>query len=170
MLDTVTFPTGPGAGRTASAPYPQDADRVTGNASGRAEDVVADKEDTPELIAIVDDDASVRRALSRLMRACGLSVETYESAEEFLESPSAVSVSCLLLDLHMNGMSGTALLKLLGDAGAPPPTIVITAHANEPAFERLHRSGLTILRKPVESETLVGAVGHAIGRDLHWSE
>jgi len=122
------------------------------------------------VVAIVDDDFSVRRALSRLLRSCGLLVETYESAEEFLASASPSDVSCLLLDLQMTGMTGIDLLEGLAATGDLPPTIVITAHGSVDARARTARAGVPLLHKPVESSSLVAAVGQAIGKDLSWPE
>ena len=121
------------------------------------------------VVAIVDDDASIRRALSRLMRACGFVVETYASAEEFLASAVPQRIACLLLDLQMSGMTGLELLDLLATRGSPPPTIIITAHADDALFARVRSGGTTVLRKPLETDELVASVGRATGRDLGWA-
>jgi FixJ family two-component response regulator len=119
-------------------------------------------------VAIVDDDPSVRRALSRLIRSFDLPVQTYASAEEFLASAKPEDVACLLLDVQMEGITGIDLFKLLAAAGKLPPTIVITAHASDRECAQIRESGTVILSKPIESAALVSAVGHALGRDLAW--
>src|ERR1051325_6802503 len=99
------------------------------------------------------------------MRACGLPVECHSSAEEFLASPTRHEVTCLLLDLHMDGMSGIELLRRLAAAGEAPPTIIITAHASDLLHTQSSVMAKAILRKPVESATLVPTVGQAIGQE-----
>jgi FixJ family two-component response regulator len=121
------------------------------------------------IVAIVDDDASVRRGLARVLYACGLTVETYASAEEFLESACPQSIACLLLDVQMEGMSGLELIDRLAEAGNLPPTIVITAHLTIGASERSQKHGTTVLRKPIESDVLVAEVGRAMGHDFRWN-
>jgi FixJ family two-component response regulator len=136
----------------------------------RAEGVVTGHENEIAVIVIVDDDPSVRRGLSRLMRACGLEVETYSSAEEFLESSNGKRASCLLLDVQMDGMSGLELVDVLTAEGEPPPIIIITAHASEAVSLQAVMRGTPVLRKPIESETLLTAVGSAIGQELRWND
>jgi two-component system CheB/CheR fusion protein len=124
----------------------------------------------PAPVAIVDDDPSVRRAFARLMRGCGLSAVSYASAEEFLASARPHEVGCLLVDHYMSGMSGLELIDVLAKAGNLPPVVVVTAHASDALCVKARERGTTVLRKPVEIEALIAAVGHAIGRELRFGE
>jgi FixJ family two-component response regulator len=117
-------------------------------------------------VVVVDDDPSVRRALSRLLLAHGLGVQTYPSAEDFLATSHPDDVACLVVDVQMGGMSGLELLERLSEAGDTPPSIVITAHDDVALRERVRQSGAFLLRKPFESTTVLGAIGAMIGRDL----
>lgn len=112
-------------------------------------------------IGVVEDDASFLRALRRLLSAAGFTVATFASAEEFLDSESAGATSCLVLDVHLGGMSGFDLQQRLATAGAPIPTIFITAH-DDPATRERARSGVAYLRKPFREDALIGAIQHAL--------
>jgi FixJ family two-component response regulator len=78
-------------------------------------------------IGVVEDDASFRRALRRLLGGAGFTVATFASAEEFLASNSSGATACLVLDVHLGGMSGFDLQERLTAAGVPIPAIFITA-------------------------------------------
>lgn len=82
----------------------------------------------PTYVAVVDDDESDRRSLSRLLRAAGLQAITYASAELFLADTSQPKFGCLLLDIQLPGMSGLQLARKLVADGVITPTIFITAH------------------------------------------
>jgi FixJ family two-component response regulator len=111
------------------------------------------------LVSIVDDDPSVRRALERLVEAAGYAVATYASAEEFLDSTASVATACLILDIHLNGMSGIELHERLVSPGRAIPVIFITAHDNAPTRERVDRSGAAaFLAKPFDRQALIGAI------------
>jgi FixJ family two-component response regulator len=112
-------------------------------------------------IGVVEDDPSFLRALKRLLSAAGFSVATFASAEEFLASDTAGATSCLVLDVHLGGMSGFDLQQTLAAAGAPIPTIFITAHDDAITRERA-RAGVAYLRKPFREEALVGAIREAL--------
>src|ERR1700687_6309473 len=93
------------------------------------------------LISVIDDDLSVRRALGRLVKVAGYSVETFASAHEFLASSPSDRTACLVLDLHLNGLSGFDLAEhLMAERGAIP-IIFITAHDDADTRERIARSG-----------------------------
>jgi FixJ family two-component response regulator len=79
-------------------------------------------------VAIIDDDASMCRALSRLLRAVGFEPCTFRSAEEFMRGGSGPTYACLLVDVQLGGMSGLEVQRHLIDAGNPTPVIFITAH------------------------------------------
>ena len=112
-------------------------------------------------IGVVEDDPSFLRALRRLLSAAGFSVATFASAEEFLASESARATSCLVLDVHLAGMSGFDLQQRLATAGAPIPTIFITAH-DDPVTRERARSGAAYLRKPFREDALIGAIREAL--------
>jgi FixJ family two-component response regulator len=112
-------------------------------------------------IGVVEDDPSFLRALGRLLGAAGFTVAPFASAEEFLASNSAGAMSCLVLDVHLGGMSGFDLQQRLAAAGAPIPTIFITAHDDSITRERA-RSGVAYLRKPFREDALIGAIQQAL--------
>lgn len=116
-------------------------------------------------IAIVDDDESVRRALSRLLRADGFEPEAFASAREFLAAGKAFA--CLVLDIHLGGMSGLDLGEHLKASGGREPVIFITAHDDAASRERAARIGVVAyLRKPVDAEALLRAIGEARSRPV----
>ena len=115
-------------------------------------------------LAVIDDDASLRRSLSNLLGSVGYHVETFMSAEAFLESPHRERAGCLVLDLRMPGMSGLDLLRRLAATGSLVPTIVLTAHGNDEARrECLEAGAFAFLEKPFRSATLLDAVRRALG-------
>ena len=117
------------------------------------------------VVSVVDDDPSILRALRRLMRTEGLSAETFESAEDFLESPDRGRTACLVLDVRLRGMNGFALLERLEATGVRIPTVLITAHDDPLTRERAHRAGaVEYLRKPFDEQLLIAAVQRAIRR------
>ena len=114
------------------------------------------------MIGVVEDDASFRRALGRLLNAAGYSVAAFASAEEFLASESPRATACLVLDVHLGGMSGFDLQQHLVTAGVPIPTVFITAH-DDPVTRERARSGLAYLQKPFREDALIGAIQQALG-------
>ena len=118
------------------------------------------------IICVVDDDYSVRRALSRLLASYGLTVETFASAREFLASPDRKSAACLIVDVHLERMSGLDLLETLGSSDAALPVIVMTAHDDEAIRTSAKGYRAAFVRKPFESATLLAEIGRAIGRDF----
>jgi len=112
-------------------------------------------------IGVVEDDPSFLRALGRLLGAAGYTVATFASAEDFLASESAAAMSCLVLDVHLGGMSGFDLQQRLAAAGAPIPTVFITAH-DDPITRERARSGVAYLRKPFREAALIGAIQQAL--------
>jgi FixJ family two-component response regulator len=121
---------------------------------------------TAPAIAVVDDDASVRRALQRLLRAAGFAVETFATAREFLDAGQWAQMACLVLDIHLPGMSGFELQEHLAVSGAPIPIVFITAHDDTAMREWASRVGAVgYLRKPFDQGTLIEAIARAIGQD-----
>jgi len=121
---------------------------------------------TAPAIAVVDDDASVRRALQRLLRAAGFAVETFATAREFLDAGHWAQTACLVLDIHLPGMSGFELQEYLAVSGVPIPIVFITALDDVATRERVNRAGAVgYLRKPFDQDTLIEAISKAIGQD-----
>lgn len=115
-------------------------------------------------IAIVDDDVSVLKALSRLLGARSFATETYPSAQAFLDSLRNGRPECLIVDLQMPEMTGLELQRHLIGNGIHIPTIVITAHNDVNSRERCKTAGaIEYLLKPLQSATLLAAIGKAIG-------
>ena len=116
------------------------------------------------LISIVDDDLSVRRALRRLVQSAGYSAETFASAREFLDSLPSGRTACLVLDIHLEGMSGFDLQERMAADPAPIPVIFITAQDDAATRERARQtSASAYLRKPFDDQVLLAAIGRAIG-------
>jgi FixJ family two-component response regulator len=118
------------------------------------------------VIAIVDDDPSVRKGLSSLIRSAGLQVETFASAQEFLARPGAEAPSCLVLDLQMPGLSGLDLQKRMAEVGLEIPIVFHTGHGNIPASVQAMKAGaVEFLTKPFDEHDLLQAIQEAIERD-----
>ena len=118
------------------------------------------------IIAVVDDDPSVREGLSSLIRSVGLRVETFASAQEFLSRSGAETPSCLVLDLQMPGLSGLDLQKQMAEAGMEIPIVFLTGHGDIPASVRAMKAGaVEFLTKPFEEQELLRAIEEAIERD-----
>jgi FixJ family two-component response regulator len=118
---------------------------------------------TGALIAVVDDDESVRRATRRLLRSAGFEVETYSSGQEFLDAVRYRSPGCVIVDLHMPGMSGLEMQSRLAGSGPKIPVVFITAYDDPGARDRALQAGaVSYLRKPFSEETLLEAIDSAI--------
>ncbi len=117
-------------------------------------------------VALVDDDASVRKALARLLSASSFDITTFSSAHEFLNSLDTEQPECLVVDLHMPEITGLDLQRRLTRAGFKIPTIVITAY-NEPGLrERCQSAGAAaFMVKPLDGKTLIGEINTAIHGD-----
>ena len=114
------------------------------------------------LVYVIDDDPSLLRALRRLLGAGGFRVCTFSSAEEFLESARSTP-ACLVLDVHLGGLSGLDLHERLLASGRRIPVVFITAHDDAVARERAHRAGaIDYLRKPFNDETLIAGIKRAL--------
>lgn len=114
------------------------------------------------LIAVVDDEEPVRKALMRLMRSAGLNVETFASGAEFLKSLDTRLPDCVVLDLHMPHMNGFDVQAHLARKYAALPVIIVTGHDLPNARECAMAGGASaFLRKPVHDRTLFGAISAA---------
>src|SRR4030088_1816764 len=113
-------------------------------------------------ILIVDDDASIRKALKGLMRSIRFSADAYGSAEEFLASERINDTACLILDVYLPGMNGFELQNHLKAEGRAMPIIFITAHSDEVSRQRaLNGGAIDFLSKPVRREVLLKAIQSA---------
>ena len=125
--------------------------------------------ETKPAIAIVDDDESVCRAMSRLLRSLGMDTDTFTSGDEFikhLETARAFHPDCIVLDVQMPGMNGLEVQELLVRSENFIPVIFITAHDEVSVRERaLGRGAVAFLRKPVDGEVLVKILNEALKRD-----
>ena len=124
----------------------------------------------PEAIVfVVDDDESVRESLGGLIRSAGLRVETFASARQFLAGSRANTVdapSCLVLDVHLPGLSGLDLQKRMAEVNVEIPIIFITGRGDIPTTVRAMKAGaVEFLTKPFRDEDLLDAIGQAIERD-----
>lgn len=122
------------------------------------------------LIAIVDDDVSVRRALKRLVRSLGMNAETFASGQEFLDCIDAMPsfhADCAILDVQMPGMNGLETQERLVRGGNPIPVIFITAHDEVGVRERALASGaMAFLRKPFDDELLIKTLRAALASEV----
>ena len=123
-------------------------------------------EASPGLVHIVDDDGLLRVAISSLLRSSGLAVADYASVAQFLAQPRAEVVSCLLLDVRLQGVSGLDFQADLNRDGAHLPIIFMTGHGDIPMSVRAMKAGaLDFLAKPFRDQDLLDAVNLALGAD-----
>jgi FixJ family two-component response regulator len=118
-------------------------------------------------VYVVDDDESVLRALSRLIRSAGFDVISFASADEFLRQRPTEAPSCLVLDVHLPGLTGIDLQDALVAVGYNLPIIFITGHADVPVtVKAMKRGAMEFLLKPFEDEDLLDAIHRAIAKDI----
>ena len=117
----------------------------------------------PKLVAIVDDDDSMRGALHGLLKAVGLPAIAFASAEEFLNSGQQHQTACLIADIRMPGMSGLDLQARLNSERCRIPTIFITAHGDaKMRLQALREGAVEFLSKPFDDEALLESVRAAL--------
>ena len=110
-------------------------------------------------IAIVEDDASLNRALERLLQASGFATQAFLSAEDFLANSDPESHACFILDIHLPGISGVELFDRLCERGGRPPVIFITAGDGQALRQNASKiSGIICLRKPLVAAELLAAL------------
>jgi FixJ family two-component response regulator len=127
---------------------------------------MAEARESNAVVAIVDDDPSVRRGLARLIRSVGWTVEAFASAREFLDRPGTQAPSCLVLDLQLPDLSGIDLQKRMAEAGLETPIVFLTGHGDIPTTVQAMKAGaIEFLTKPVDEEDLLRAIQEAIERD-----
>lgn len=116
-------------------------------------------------IFVIDDDEDVRTSLSRLLRAAGWEVETFASADQFLERPAYPGTGCVLLDVDMPGMTGPRLHETMPARGIDLPVIFLTGKGDVPTtVQAMKRGAVDFLLKPVENDALFAAIDIALRR------
>lgn len=123
--------------------------------------------DTPRVIAILDDEASMRTALRRLLRIHGYDVALFENAAALLNARPAQAYDCIVLDLHMPGPNGFSVLETLKQRGDSQPIIVLTGNDQPGVAERVGNLGAcAYLSKPVDEAPLLDAIESALRQEL----
>ena len=119
------------------------------------------------MIYVIDDDASVCRAMTRLMRSAGLSIQTFASAQAFLSSIQPTESDCLLVDIQMPGMNGLELQRQLTRSGIRVPVIFITAFDDNNMREQARQGGAAgYFRKPFDDQAILDAIRFATARTV----
>lgn len=113
-------------------------------------------------IVVVEDDAAMSKAIGRLLRAAGFQSNFFASAEELLQTDAAASADCLVLDIHLPGISGLELGRRLVTANRPKPVIFITGQDEAFLQNEAQRLGCTYLRKPFQGKALLEAIRRAV--------
>ena len=117
------------------------------------------------MIAVVDDDRSVREALENLIRSVGFEVKLFASAEDFLDSDTSLQTDCAIVDVRLPGISGLELQQRLVADGQSIPVIIITAQGDDKTQEEAVAAGaIAFLKKPVKEEVLLAALESALNR------
>ena len=115
--------------------------------------------ESKSLIAVVDDDRSMTRMLTRVLSSAGFDVAVFHSAEEFLAAYAMIEARCLVLDVDLPGMSGLDLQWRLKEAGQDLPILFVSGHATEQTRQQALRNGaIGLLNKPFDIEDLLNAI------------
>jgi FixJ family two-component response regulator len=117
----------------------------------------------PFHIAIVDDDESICKALKRLLNSAGFEATSFDGGSEFLRAVVTRPPDCVLLDVHMPGMTGIEVLARLHDVKVDVPVIIITAYDDRETYQKAREAGAVFLRKPFNDQALLDAIHHALG-------
>jgi len=118
------------------------------------------------IVNVVDDDASVRKSLTMLLKSVGLKAKTYASAQEFLDTFERGVPGCLVLDVRMPGMSGVELQQKLLSMNVHLPIIFITAHGDVPmAVETMKAGAIDFIQKPFRDQDLIDRIQTALAED-----
>jgi FixJ family two-component response regulator len=121
--------------------------------------------EVPATVIIVDDDAAVRKALTRLVRSAGMAAQPFATAEAFLAESQVVPASCLVLDVRLPGLNGLELQEALARKGYPIAVIFITGHGDVPTSVRAMKAGaVDFLQKPFDGCGLLDAIRRAVDR------
>ena len=117
------------------------------------------------IVFVVDDNAAIRKSISRLVRSVGLEAETFETAQDFLQSKRLDASGCVVLDVRLPGVSGLDLQRELTTRGITLPIIFITGHGDIPMSVRAMKAGaLEFLTKPFRDQDLLDAIQQALQR------
>ena len=117
----------------------------------------------PTLVIVVDDNAGLLKSVARLLAHHGIDSRTFASAEALIESGSAQTATCLLLDIHLGGISGIELQRRLAASGSRCPVIFMTANDDEAMRNKAADAGcIAYLRKPFEQRVLLNAISKAV--------
>jgi FixJ family two-component response regulator len=115
------------------------------------------------LIAVIDDDTSCRLALAESLRSLGYEAREFASAEEFISGDEDGRCDCVVTDIHMPGMSGFELSRLLAARDTPVPVIMVTALSGQGLENKAKASGsVCLIKKPFQSDALVGCLQRAL--------
>ena len=118
------------------------------------------------MVYVIDDDASVRDALSNLLESVGLCAELFGSTEEFLQAERPALPSCLVLDVTLPGMNGLEFQEMLTKTGNPIPIVFITAFGDIPMTSKAMKAGaVEFLAKPFQKDDLLTAIDQALAKD-----
>lgn len=127
--------------------------------------------DIKPVVYVIDDDASVRKSLERLIRSAGMDVKTFSSARDFLSYNPPDLPGCLVLDVKMPGITGLELQEKLTALHRSIPLIFITGFGNVPASVQAMKAGaVDFLEKPFEDKTLLEAIYRAINHDVQYRQ
>lgn len=122
---------------------------------------------TRSTVYLIDDEESVRRALSEMLSVFGYSVETFSSADGFLAQIGKTGLGCVVADVRMPGMDGIELVREMARRGSALPVVVITGHGEVPmAVEAIKAGAEDFIEKPVDDRQLVAAINRGIDRCL----
>ncbi len=117
---------------------------------------------TDTRIYVVDDEAAVRRSIGFMLKTAGMTVEAFESGEDFLKAAGSLDPGCVLLDVRLTGMDGLAVQQLLRDRGIMLPVVIITGHGDVGLAVRAMKAGaVDFIEKPFEKATLLAAINQA---------
>src|SRR4029453_17511074 len=121
--------------------------------------------DQHQSVVVVEDDAGMKKAIERILRAAGFQPVSFASAEELLQTEAADSAGCLGLDIHFPGLLGLELRRLLVTSGRAKPVIFITGQDEAPLRDEARRLGCAYFRKPFEGKALLEAIRVAVTVD-----
>lgn len=118
------------------------------------------------IVAVIDDDVSVREALSGLFQSVGLATEIYGSVQAFLDAGALARAGCIVLDIRLPGRSGLEFQEALARSGAAQPVVMISGHVDVQMAVRAMKAGaIDVLPKPVREQDLLEAVNRALAKD-----